>query len=362
MRDKIVSVIIPAYNSFDYIERCLESICNQTYKNIQIIIIDDGSTDETFLKIMAFAKKDERIITVFKENGGVSSARNIGLRYANGDYICFVDTDDELENEAIENLVCTMENEQADCISFQYSKWDEYGERLDDVYFRYGDYLFNTDRDRISFIMKEIVPYNIGGEVWSKLFKRDIIEKNHILFPENCHEGEDYAFTIKYFLNSSKITCISDRLYRYNKRKGSAMNTSKSFETKLSERVLMLKDVWEYLSDYGNTTYMVLFPLLFMMFINNTYIGHSAIEVVEYLKKQNEIEFIRNVYQRLPELKKEYYGLDDCVISRIRYRYHIYINSAINGFSLYKRIILILYNIYRQFKGLKPLEKWIMPY
>ena len=109
MMDKLVSVIIPAYNIERYISRCLDSIMAQTYNNLEIIVIDDGSKDQTAEILDDYQKRDSRIIVVHKENGGVSSARNNGLDIATGDYISFVDGDDLIESNMYEILVKILE-------------------------------------------------------------------------------------------------------------------------------------------------------------------------------------------------------------------------------------------------------------
>ena len=114
MDEKLVSVIIPAYNIEDYIGRCLDSIISQTYKNLEIIVVDDGSRDYTGEILDNYAKKDRRIKVIHKENGGVSSARNKGIEAAEGDYIGFIDGDDLIEPGMYKTLVDLLEEENAD--------------------------------------------------------------------------------------------------------------------------------------------------------------------------------------------------------------------------------------------------------
>ena len=114
MDEKLVSVIIPAYNIEDYIGRCLDSVLSQTYKNLEILVVDDGSSDCTGEILDDYEKKDQRIRVIHKENGGVSSARNIGIEAATGDYIGFVDGDDLMEPEMYKTLVNLLKEENAD--------------------------------------------------------------------------------------------------------------------------------------------------------------------------------------------------------------------------------------------------------
>lgn len=361
-KSKLVSVIIPAYNVAEYIEKCLESVCMQTYEKLQIIVVDDNSTDETYDKAKAFLLSDGRITIIRKENEGVSVARNLGLKHSVGDYIFFVDGDDTVESNAIEVLVEALENENADFVTSCYSKWDKFGNRLQDVDFSVGEYDFKSDYERFAFLLKELVPYKVGVEAWGKLFRNSIIKEQRIMFPAKCHIGEDFAFTAKYILHSERITCIPDRTYRYNVRNDSAMNNQGGFNSRLSQRIYMLKDVWQHIEFLGNESYIELFPVFFMMAVNNIYIGHSASEVSGELKFQDEAGFVKKIYQKLPEVREQYFNLDNCEISRIKFMYHMYIRAVLNGFSYEDLIKLSLYNAYRSIRGMDRLECWIMPY
>ena len=139
MDEKLVSVIIPAYNIEDYIGRCLDSIISQTYKNLEIIVVDDGSRDYTGEILDNYAKKDRRIKVIHKENGGVSSARNKGIEAAEGDYIGFIDGDDLIEPEMYKTLVDLLEEENADIAHCGYQM--VFPDRI--------DYYHNTGKKKI---------------------------------------------------------------------------------------------------------------------------------------------------------------------------------------------------------------------
>ena len=139
MDEKLVSVIIPAYNIEDYIGRCLDSIISQTYKNLEIIVVDDGSRDYTGEILDNYAKKDRRIKVIHKENGGVSSARNKGIEAAEGDYIGFIDGDDLIEPGMYKTLVDLLEEENADIAHCGYQM--VFPDRV--------DYYYNTGKKKI---------------------------------------------------------------------------------------------------------------------------------------------------------------------------------------------------------------------
>ena len=115
-----ISVIVPVYNAENYIDKCVESLVNQTYKNLEIILVNDGSTDSSGTKCDEWAKKDSRIKVIHKENGGVSSARNAGLDVAEGAYVAFVDSDDSLKTTAYEKSVSEIQQHNLDLLIFGY--------------------------------------------------------------------------------------------------------------------------------------------------------------------------------------------------------------------------------------------------
>ena len=357
-----VSVIIPAYNVEKYIGQCLESVCNQSYGNIQIIVVDDGSTDRTLDIINEYSQRDSRIDIIIKDNGGVSSARNLALKHVSGEYIAFLDGDDTYEREAIEVLVKTIECRNAEWVSFQHARWDEGGKKLSDFEFETGEFLFHSDEERFQFIIEKLLSYRIGIEVWNKLFKKDIISKHNIIFSEKCHIGEDYAFTLKYLMHAQKIVCIPDKLYRYRVRKNSAMSNSNSLDKSLKERAYMLLDIREYFQAIGHEFLLDKFPLLFILLFDKVCGGYCASEVAECLKRIELLDFIKVNYKDLPKFKSECFQYFSPDISRIKYIYHMYIRSTLLGFSFWDKLKYTSYNIYRKLKGTDRFELWIIPY
>lgn len=222
-----VSIIVPVYNVEEYLAKCLKSICLQTLKEIEIIVVNDGTKDNSQLIIDDFIKKDKRIKCIKKENGGLSSARNAGLKISNGDYIGFVDSDDWIEPRMFEELYNNMEKYKVDLVACGYK-------------------LIFPDRERIEegindevFSLKEIGLENfllnkqasISVVAWNKLYRKEIIVENNLKFePNNEIFSEDILFTLSYSLFCEKICCIKQPLYNYLIRKGSIMNSPK-FET-----------------------------------------------------------------------------------------------------------------------------------
>ena len=219
MKKGTVSVIVPVFNTEKYLACCLDSICKQSYADLQIILINDGSTDGSMRICEEYAKKDSRITLLSQKNAGVSSARNAGLGVAVGHYLCFVDSDDYLEIDAINTLVSSQIHE--DLIVSRFSTVDENGS-IESESKKFDS--FTTDSDSmIKYVLNPTIEYEYQGYLWNKLYLNEIIQKNCIRFDESISYNEDRLFLINYLLSSKKVRFISDKTYKYRQRSGSAM-------------------------------------------------------------------------------------------------------------------------------------------
>lgn len=202
----LVSIIIPVYNSEKYIKRCLNSVLNQTYKNIEIVIVDDGSTDNSFLEINKF--EDKRIKYFKKENEGVSIARNYGIKKSSGEYLLFVDSDDYIAKDMINELVKRIEglSEIVFCNNMEiwYNKEEE--RRL----------FVSVDKLSKNNVIREIASGR-AGLVCSKLVSKKVIEDNNILFDKNLKVGEDQLFFLEVVEKSDEFKHVDKSLYFYNR-------------------------------------------------------------------------------------------------------------------------------------------------
>lgn len=201
-RNSLISFIVPVYNVEMYIKKCVESIINQDYKNIEIILIDDGSTDKSSKIIDELSKKDKRIITIHKPNGGVSSARNIGLDRAKGEYILFVDGDDFIDSDYASYFVNLINTDTFD-IAYSSKCYDLNNKTRSET----DNYkVYNSD-DAIEGIYLG----KFGVAVWNKIYKREFLNKNKIRFDENIWYGEGMLFNIVCLKNTDRII-VGDRL------------------------------------------------------------------------------------------------------------------------------------------------------
>lgn len=223
MKKGMVSIIVPVFNTEKYLKRCIESIQNQTYVNIEIMLIDDGSTDASLTICNQYAKNDKRIKVIHQENQGVSIARNRGLDFASGEYIGFVDSDDYISNDMYEIMVREMERADVDMVACGYNfdiqnqiipvKNKE--EILENVMSAEQFMYYAYCRDSY----KAVTNYTV-----LKLYSKKIIDKFHIEFDKRFKLGEDVVFTTQFYLNCKRVKYIERPLYYYYIRSDSAIN------------------------------------------------------------------------------------------------------------------------------------------
>lgn len=212
MKGTMVSIIIPVYNTQEYLKKCLDSVVNQSYANIEIIIINDGSTDGSHAICIEHAKKDNRIILIDKENKGVSAARNTGIDIAKGELFIFVDSDDYIGNDYIFNLVNKVKSD-IDLVIGGFLCVDSYNNNIDNDYLKFKDEIVGLKDYDILF--DKLAIFNFGYP-FSKVFKKNIIKENNIYFDEDIKMFEDTIFLLKYlnFCNLGYFCSNQDYFYR----------------------------------------------------------------------------------------------------------------------------------------------------
>lgn len=214
----LISVIIPAYNIAEYLPRCLDSVLGQTYSNLEVIVVSDGSTDGTNDIIKSYAEKDKRVVPVFKENSGVSDTRNRGLDIAKGDYIGFVDGDDYIESNMYEILIKNALEYDADISHCGYEM----------IFPSHIDYYFNTKELRVQDnnrgMLDLINADKIEPGMWNKLYRKSVLKD--VRLDKKIKFNEDTLFNLEAFKNSSKSVFYDIPLYHYVLRKESATGVS----------------------------------------------------------------------------------------------------------------------------------------
>ena len=215
--ENLISVIIPVYNVEKYLEECLNSLVAQTYPFLEIILVNDGSNDACPEICEAYAQKDSRIKVVHKVNGGLSDARNFGLRRAGGDFIAFVDSDDQLSSHFCEKLLSTLLEHEADIAECNFIKFAKSEEIASDI--KGGNdniEIFNTEK-ALEELIKE---RQFKQVVWNKMYRKEVI--GNFEFPVG-KLNEDEFWTYKVFGNAKRIAKIYDSLYFYRQQSNSIM-------------------------------------------------------------------------------------------------------------------------------------------
>ena len=221
------SIVIAAYNIENYIEKCINSCINQTYGNLEIIIVNDGSTDGTLKKILSI--KDDRIIVIDKENEGVTAARNIGMLRATGDYILFVDGDDWLDKNLFSILKNKLIIDNYDVVLFNFNICYEDRTIKNELELYNNDLLYN--------VLVEPIPY-----IWMKLIKRRFLIDNNIILPNNINYAEDLALSVMIAVYNPNSIYVNENLYNYYQR-------GSSVTKKINKSILDVRKSTDFIKD-----------------------------------------------------------------------------------------------------------------
>lgn len=217
--NEMISVIIPIYNVENYLERCIESIKRQTYQNLEIILVDDGSTDKSSEICEIQSSLDKRIKVIHQKNSGVSAARNRGIDIAMGDYLCFVDSDDFIHSELLETLYKISQREDADIVTCEYQPFSQYEEIEEIQIMEFPKTKNASGREALNWLFDD---KRLGVTVvWNKLYKRKIF--SDIRFPEGkIHEDQFTTYQLLY--KAEKVSYVNLKLYYYLQRENSIMH------------------------------------------------------------------------------------------------------------------------------------------
>ncbi|MDD6572973.1 MAG: glycosyltransferase family 2 protein [Thermoflexaceae bacterium] len=221
----MVSIIVPIYNAEKYLQRCLRSIQLQSYKDIEVIMIDDGSTDHSGRIMDYFAANDSRFIPIHKENGGVSSCRNIGMQIASGEYFQFVDSDDWIPADSTKNLVEAIIRDESDMVIADFKRVIRNNIITKGHIDRTG---FLSRTEFASYMMQ--APANFYyGVMWNKLYRAEIIRNHKLACSDELDWCEDFQLNLEYLQFVNGVSVIHEPVYYYVKRKGSLVDTQVDF-------------------------------------------------------------------------------------------------------------------------------------
>ncbi|MDE6183848.1 MAG: glycosyltransferase [Lachnospiraceae bacterium] len=292
----LISVIVTAYNIERYLPRCMESLLAQTYSPMEIILVDDGSDDGTSSLCDRYARENDQVHVIHKENGGPSAARNAGLAVAKGDYIGYVDGDDQVEADMYENMLGACLRTGAQIAICAYA---EVGEGAEECH-PSGRVLELSREQTLELYISGDPQYHIYHSVWSKLFERKVIE--NLRFPEG-RKSEDIMYTTWALTRASKCVFLDTPYYRYTvDRRGSIMN-SQLHERRFQDEIPFWKQQADYLKEKGmqelaeKSAYQFYRKMLFYYIdFRDRGMKESAKILMDFLWKEKQE--IRSIYQK----------------------------------------------------------------
>lgn len=302
--EKLVSVIVAVYNIEEYLSRCVDSILAQTYRNLEIILVDDGSKDQSGSICDSYAEKDRRIKVIHKKNGGLSDARNAGMNAATGEYIGFVDGDDWIEPDMYRAMYFACEKEKAQAAVCRYKQITKSG-IIDGSA---GNSVSLSRDEALEIYVCGDERYLIYNSVWSKLFARDLVEGMRFPVGKN---SEDIMFTTRAFCRMERLVYLDEAYYNYVlDREGSIMN-EKAGERRLKDEIPFWQEQIAYFREAGmpdlsdKAAYHFYRRLLFYYidFMENKKTRIFADQIVGLLRADREK--IRGIY------RKDYVAMGD---------------------------------------------------
>lgn len=301
-----VSVIIPVYNVEEYLEECLDSVINQTFKDIEIICINDGSTDSSLNILNNYAKKDTRMKIYSQKNQGQGSARNFGLNESSGDYVYFVDSDDCIELNTIEELYNNISSNNSDIVVSKIARFNDNSEEIDYSMpgFDFENQFDNVDFSNFTFNYRDIKQYvlNRSFAPWMKLYKRKFLTDNNIYFIEDL-AFEDVLFHVESFLKADSISFSPNFFYFYRNNPNSTMNTSeKGFDI-----FEIIDCVEKYLYENG-----------FMEEFKEEFVLFKVTQILNYILSTKSEDYFQKAKIEFLKIDLTYINKNDYLVSRVK--------------------------------------------
>ncbi|MCL2717308.1 MAG: glycosyltransferase [Lachnospiraceae bacterium] len=291
----MISIIVAIYNIESYLRRCIESIIGQTYQNLEIILVNDGSTDNSGMICDEYAGKDNRIKVIHKKNGGLSDAWNTGLAAVSGDYLGFVDGDDFIEPDMYEKMLGAIIEYQAGLAVCRFKKWGDKAvnnETTNEIYPL-------SRAEALEYYISENKQFVIMPSVWSKLFTRGVVEGLSFTIGKT---SQDIMYTMAALCQAEKIVYLDNYLYNYNVGRNDSITNKKSTEKRLNVELEPLRKGIEYLKSRGldelsdkAAYYFYRRMLFYFIDFKNEKQKKQARQVVKMLKEEQKK--IKSVYR-----------------------------------------------------------------
>ena len=284
-----ISVIVPVYNVESYLGECLDSICNQTFKDIEIICVNDGSTDRSLDILNEYVKKDERIKIISQQNQGLGAARNTGFDHANGNYLYFIDSDDYIKLDTLEKLYKNIISNQSDIVMFMFQTVDDMGKvqrkrqgfRIDNIF---GDIDYNNFTFQYEDVKKHVM--NSAYSACLKLYRKEFIDNLDFKFPVGVN-FEDVPVHVKVMVEANRISFVPESMYNYRSNPDSIMNsTANGFDI---FKVIDLVEVYLRENDYYDE-------------FENEFIFFKISQILLYLKSENSEEYFTKTKEEFEKI------------------------------------------------------------
>ena len=324
-KEPLISIVVPVYKVEEYIDRCIQSITNQTYENIEIILVDDGSPDNCGKICDSYAKKDKRIKVIHKENGGLSDARNAGIEKANGKYISFIDSDDYIEKDYIKILYKAIDQEDIDIAIGSHTVLYDTGAIIKKAT---GEEKILEPKEVLERILYDD---NIDYSAWAKLYKMELF--NEIRYPKG-RVFEDAATTYRVIDISRKIAITSKPIYNYIIRSDSISNAK--FSLKKMDLITSTEEMCNYIKEKYPTLESACNRRLMWAYLST--LSQLAMCKDKYPREQKQMTtYIKN------------HGLEQLKDKRVPKRDKMGIVATMMGFGFYK----FMWNTYRKITGRK---------
>lgn len=288
-----VSIIVPVFNAEPYLDRCITSVLNQSYRALELILVDDGSSDKSQLICEKYRRQDDRVILHHQENQGVSSARNTGLFLASGEYLTFADADDSLAPNTLETAMRLFQQYDADMVTYGWNIVHENGSSTEQVFEKF------EIQSNISSVLKNLLMHYSsygGGYPWNKVWKRDsaAFPENFLPFDQNLYYFEDLEWVVRMLLKVRKIVVCPECLYDYYIRENSITRSPKQAERRELGYHHSIERIIEDLS---------VLPELQKWFSNKYY--PEIVNGIITASRKHQEKVTRYLFPRLQQVKKD---------------------------------------------------------
>ena len=277
-KNALISIIVPVYNVEKYIEQCIKSILNQTYKNIEVIVVVDGSKDNSLSIVKKIKKTDDRITIIEQKNQGVSCARNNGLKSAKGEYVIFIDADDYISDDFVEYMYSLISKGNSDFAFSIKNYWEENEKQEKNLY----EKKINSN-EAVGLLLSPDV--TVG--CWNKIYKKSFLNKNNILFRSDLFYGEGLNFIIRTALATNKIVIGNKKVYYYRKNNVMSATSKFSFDKYINgeKSLLIIKELINMNNDFVKS--------MFLLHISTFYLGAIS-KLIENKCKETNIKYYKS--------------------------------------------------------------------